>query len=285
MMVDMNVNPVSTIQIVAASQAINANAVPVAAAPLKELNGCQDVESGLTGAGVNNLPVVQQFSGALGYKFNKKKGYYDQSPKEFHRIAELVRVASHPQHGSVVKMDGDFPVWQYVPDAGYVGKDRVSFFVEANGKRVMMTYNLWVTPILNERQDNHQDCDFVKFGQVPVDWSLASLNALVNLSGLLSAASSVELSFDDLPGSSVGTTVGEGPSAQITLDTTAAGHGWYIAPRRWTTQTTTCPPATPTSGKPGQAQTPQARWTCSVCCCTNTATPWDWSTVPRRAIS
>ncbi len=230
MMLDMDVNPAPATQIVAASQVVDGNVVPVAAALSKELKACQDVESAISGPGVNNLLVVQQTAGALGYKFNKENGRYDQSAKEFHRIADLVRVVSRPLHGSVVRMDGDFPVWQYIPEVGYVGKDRVSFFVEANGKRVLMTYNLWVTPVINERQDGHQDCDFVKFGQVPVDWSLDSLKALVNMSGFLSAASSIELGFDDLQGSSVGTTVGEGPTAQITLDSNAAGHGWYIDP-------------------------------------------------------
>ena len=49
-----------------------------------------------------------------------------------------------------------------------------------------------------------------------------------NLSTLLATASKSLSGFADLPGSAVGNTVGEGSTASITLDTTAAGHGWYV---------------------------------------------------------
>ena len=50
------------------------------------------------------------------------------------------------------------------------------------------------------------------------------------LSALLSAASAVMYSFTDLPATALGQTVGEGSQATITLDTNAAGHGWYVDP-------------------------------------------------------
>ncbi|MCK6390227.1 MAG: hypothetical protein L6Q40_04280 [Azonexus sp.] len=47
------------------------------------------------------------------------------------------------------------------------------------------------------------------------------------MNALLTAATQ-NLTFADLSGSEVGQTLGVGPSAQITLDANAAGHGWYI---------------------------------------------------------
>ena len=56
-------------------------------------------------------------------------------------------------------------------------------------------------------------------------WQRAS-----QLSTLLTNASQSLASFQDLAGSAVGQTTGEGATAQITLDTNAAGHGWHIDP-------------------------------------------------------
>jgi hypothetical protein len=53
---------------------------------------------------------------------------------------------------------------------------------------------------------------------------LASWLRLISLSTLLVDTTSVWASFADLPGASLAQTTG----SQITLDTTAAGHGWFI---------------------------------------------------------
>ena len=50
------------------------------------------------------------------------------------------------------------------------------------------------------------------------------------LSTLLANASQSVAGFQDLAGSAVGNTAGEGTNAAITLDTNAAGHGWYVDP-------------------------------------------------------
>lgn len=47
---------------------------------------------------------------------------------------------------------------------------------------------------------------------------------------MISSASQSLVGFSDLAGSSVAQTTGEGSSAQIVIDTTAAGHGWYVDP-------------------------------------------------------
>jgi hypothetical protein len=50
------------------------------------------------------------------------------------------------------------------------------------------------------------------------------------LSALLADASQSVVGFSSLVGSAVAQTTGEGPTATITFDATAAGHGWYIDP-------------------------------------------------------
>ena len=52
----------------------------------------------------------------------------------------------------------------------------------------------------------------------------------MQLSELLSGASQSFTGFQNLPGASLGQTTHQGYTAQITLDTTAAGYGWYIDP-------------------------------------------------------
>jgi hypothetical protein len=52
----------------------------------------------------------------------------------------------------------------------------------------------------------------------------------VSLSALIANANQSFAGFQDLAGSAVGTTAGEGANAAITLDTDAAGHGWYVDP-------------------------------------------------------
>lgn len=45
---------------------------------------------------------------------------------------------------------------------------------------------------------------------------------------MISAASGLPIFYSDLPGAAVGNVIGQGAFAQMLLDTTAAGHGWFI---------------------------------------------------------
>ncbi|MFZ4528874.1 MAG: matrixin family metalloprotease, partial [Undibacterium curvum] len=49
-----------------------------------------------------------------------------------------------------------------------------------------------------------------------------------NLNAMLANASGSLTNFSDLAGTAVGQTTGQGKDAQITLDSNAAGHGWFI---------------------------------------------------------
>ena len=59
---------------------------------------------------------------------------------------------------------------------------------------------------------------------------LASWQRAGELSALIANASQSLTGFSDLASTAVGETTGEGLTAQITLDTNAAGHNWYIDP-------------------------------------------------------
>lgn len=148
-----------------------------------------------------------------------------------------VTITRPPQHG---KMEID-PVWDsvhpsYKPNPGYLGKDR--FEVEIHGKDFdgrpiakKVIYFINVVPgekmagvIANYKSALQKYC-----GTSKPSWkiSLPTNGDTPALASALSAATQ-NLTFADLNGSVVGETHGTGPSAQITLDTNAAGHGWYI---------------------------------------------------------
>jgi Matrixin len=59
---------------------------------------------------------------------------------------------------------------------------------------------------------------------------LAAWQRSAQLSALIASAQQTLTGFTDLPATALGQTVGEGATAAITLDTNAAGHGWYIDP-------------------------------------------------------
>lgn len=161
------------------TNAITANQVPIVAATQtvaetrspggsdRPLTTCQDVQSGDTTSAFNDIGVVQGVLGALGYSFDKIKGQYAITADEFRRIADRVSVVAAPKHGSLAKVEGQYPLWHYVPTEGYAGKDHASFVVQWKGQRVFVTWNLWVKETVNERQDGHYDCSFVKFEQAP----------------------------------------------------------------------------------------------------------------------
>jgi len=114
----------------------------------------------------------------------------------------------------------------YTPKS--LGKDQFRFVLtNGAGKKVDVTFILNVIPHVDQGM-NQTDSDST-VAQEPSD-GLDAWMASAQLSGLLATASKALTGFADLPGSAVGNTIGEGPTAQITLDTTAAGHGWYVDP-------------------------------------------------------
>ena len=178
--------------------------------------------------------------------FVKWKGRAPQDlswQKEWNAISVLsVSLVEKPSKGALVAQGND-PIgdsgYTYVSSASeFTGTDRFSFLVKlSNGKSVLMRYQM--EPGAMERSFHEQRCVFAtRLGQVqlsPIELQgfvsdQSSWLRAAQLSALLANASESLAPFQDLPGTALGQTTGEGLSAQITLDTNAAGHGWYIDP-------------------------------------------------------
>ena len=110
----------------------------------------------------------------------------------------------------------------YIPSAGFLGVETVIFRVSVDGLSVKISYLLKVT---RDPADAHEVQNRL-CGKTGDFWKISNLLEALSLDADLAGLDS--LHFADLPASSLGQTTGTGPTAQITLDTTAAGHGWYI---------------------------------------------------------
>lgn len=156
---------------------------------------------------------------------------------ELPKYGALKRIPDGLYRGTVFK-----GVWEYIPNPGYRGLDQFSAAVDVDGKTYKIVMKLVTVGHLADgpyiekgaapeyRLANQ--CEASKVRRIggnylrdalPEEW-LAS----AQLSSLLADATTKIVDFLDLPGTAVGTTTGEGLSAQITLDTDAAGHGWYV---------------------------------------------------------
>lgn len=103
--------------------------------------------------------------------------------------------------------------YTYESKPGYVGKDKAVFMAEFEGKRYKIVIDIIVTMDINERSPQ---CPSPKYQFIKINKPASGS------SGLDSGA--VTLNISDLPGGAVGQTTG----TTITLDTNAAGNGWFI---------------------------------------------------------
>lgn len=94
---------------------------------------------------------------------------------------------------------------------------------EFEGKRYRIVANLVVDLNVGENLAGYAK-------PVCPPWKLIKVNNKAVSDASPYQLNSITVTFADLPGSSVGQTTGTGPSASITLDKDAAGHGWYIDP-------------------------------------------------------
>ena len=165
-----------------------------------------------------------------------------------------VSVLRAPAHGKLTQVDQDSEML-ITPDVDYIGKDRVDLLVTGKddlGRPFALTLRYYINvvgrefgPGLNaiKHPDSKELCGTVKNrwrisgvdseGAAYVTLDAGNFTAWLQsaqLSALLASASQSLTAYQNLSGTAVGETVGEGSSAQITLDTTAAGHGWYIDP-------------------------------------------------------
>ena len=153
--------------------------------------------------------------------------------------ATLIKPAQHAKYEleKSISQTG----FSYEPQDGYAGKDAFSYLVKYGPYTVKV--NSYVHSGVDPWSDDYPDTTRQNVekicGKRGTVWRVVSLdtdNAGLVATGDYSQTSSnfssyayllPQVTFRDLTGAAVGETVGEGSAATITLDTDAAGHGWY----------------------------------------------------------
>ena len=176
-----------------------------------------------------------------------------------------VKVLQKPQHGKLNIDNGE-----YYPEIGYLGKDRIDLLVEGKddkGRPIAMKQIYYINVILHSEMkkaivsDKTFDQAIKKYcgtsthhwrissgeggssltfngsGEpggvaLPIATDLATWQTPDPLWSIFASASQTLIGFQDYPGATLAQTTGEGATAQITLDTNAAGYGWYMD-RQW----------------------------------------------------
>jgi len=157
-----------------------------------------------------------------------------------HRVIELATMASikpilleGTAHGTITSGISNYgrTTYHYDPIPNYTGNDRAVFLAEFEGKVYKIVVNLVVSPTVGESplmEGEEPVCpppQLIKVNGKPVSSSLEF--------GPGYSLDSLSVTFADLTGGAVGQTIGEGVNANITLDTNAAGHNWYIDTTPW----------------------------------------------------
>jgi len=154
-------------------------------------------------------------------------------------ISWKTTVLQAPEHGRFESNEKG--VFVYLPsDRNYLGSDRATLLVEIGGYKVKVIYHFNVmsdVPGSGAQGSPEQDKRFCPNGRV---WKISlnpdDPNAPVytfehpyQLTSPYAGLSNVKLTFGPLAGGAVGQTTGN----TITLDPTAAGHGWFLDPTPW----------------------------------------------------
>lgn len=146
--------------------------------------------------------------------------------KKFSFNSEGVKVTllKAPAHGKVVYPDNPKAVkwnwFDYMPEDGYFGRDNFIMQVEKDGVKVRIEY---LIEGLDEGEPATGICnqEHWKISANTSNLDNASLQALANAVGI---NNTFIVNTSALTGGAVGQTTGN----TITLDTNAAGYGWYI---------------------------------------------------------
>lgn len=125
----------------------------------------------------------------------------------------VVEVMKSPKHGVL----SEVPHITYLQgEEGYFGKDRVVIVVKMGGYKITLNYIIKYinAPIGNAQEGESTYCD--RYNPYHM-WKLSETTDHLP----------PQTTFRDLTGAAVGETTGSGTNPTITLDTDAAGHGWY----------------------------------------------------------
>jgi hypothetical protein len=151
---------------------------------------------------------------------------YENRELDFSKNSTL-SVLRKPSHGKI-----STDLTEYSPYPGFVGKDFFILQVRKGDIKVQVQYNILVADGPWEHVDpkHKRNCGTtgswkISDGFLDSGADVAAWLRSADLTSILAAASQVETRFSDFAGATLGTTTGEGLTAQITLDTDAAGHG------------------------------------------------------------
>ena len=180
------------------------------------LKGCQEVAPAyLNGVDISNSGGVDpayMLTNFLNSQTNKQVVFDLASIKNI----TLLAGTTHGKLTAEVDNTGRTS-YSYVVDPGYLGNDRATFIAEFEGKRYKLVIDLHVVPRIDDSDAAVSSCPaptLIKVNGNPVSGS----------TGL--ETGSITVSVANLPNAAVGQTTG----TAITLDTNAAGYGWYIDP-------------------------------------------------------
>ena len=170
---------------------------------------------------------------------------YMSTTKQINYIDEktaTITILQQPKHGYLepTMQDGDWTHSRYLPNDDFLGNDSFVMQIDGNGYKVELHY--FVAVVEGGRISNPV-CKGENKGFI---WKISTApNAAPTTTNLYiptDAADSLSLpvsflgidyttptiTFTNLTGAAVGSTQGKGADATITLDTDAAGIGWYI---------------------------------------------------------
>ena len=153
--------------------------------------------------------------------------------KNYLGLKGAVTILEGPEHGELkVTPSGNY---RYYPASDYHGNDRATFLVEIGGFKIKAIYffkvgaSAWggtegYDPYLDK--ENCPQGPKWKISLNPADSNdqLLTFNSSTQLTNYLAGVINANINIADLTDSAVGQTTG----TTITLDTNAAGHGWFI---------------------------------------------------------
>ncbi len=114
--------------------------------------GCQDVQ--------NLKPDSAHNS------FSPLTGIPAQNNVPIDKLDPKITVLEAPKHGKVKIINSEWYHYRFIPDKDYLGKDRVVYQVEAEGKRYKVILNFWIVPIVWDSKGEEQyapECQDQKF--------------------------------------------------------------------------------------------------------------------------
>ncbi|MFY9259363.1 MAG: Ig-like domain-containing protein [Gallionella sp.] len=124
---------------------------------VKTITFCRDRESLIPVSAWNSFsPINREFLQQIGKPYT---GTVEDTLQYKVTLLEL------PKHGQAQLVHEPSQHWTYVPEKGYEGIDRVTYFVENQGKQYKVVINFWVISYPDEKGESQsQLCESIDFG-------------------------------------------------------------------------------------------------------------------------